>query len=278
MKTLSSRQNPLIKEVHLLANSASERRKQQKTLLDGVHLIQAALTHHVDLETVFVSEHGLKSPEIALLVAQLEQQMSCILLTDSVFDYISPSDTPAGILAVIQQPKALNLAVPQGSCVILETVQDTGNLGTILRTAAAAGVHEVFLSEGCAQAWSPRVLRAAMGAHFVLSIQEKVDVFTLLASFKGQILATGLQQAKSLYDLDLTQATAWLFGSEGQGLSAPMMALAHQQVIIPMAQGVESLNVAAAAAVCLFEQRRQLMANNCDNRYKKAPNLYGVGL
>jgi len=278
MKTLSSRQNPLIKEVHLLANSAPERRKQQKTLLDGVHLIQAALTHHVDLETVFVSEHGLKSPEIALLVARLEQQMSCILLTDSVFDYISPSDTPAGILAVIQQPKVLNLAVPQGSCVILETVQDTGNLGTILRTAAAAGVNEVFLSEGCAQAWSPRVLRAAMGAHFVLSIQEKVDVFTLLASFNGQILATGLQQAKSLYDLDLTQATAWLFGSEGQGLSAPMMALAHQQVIIPMAQGVESLNVAAAAAVCLFEQRRQLMANNCDNGYKKAPNLYGVGL
>lgn len=278
MKTLSSRQNPLIKEVHLLANSAPERRKQQKTLLDGVHLIQAALTHHVDLETVFVSEHGLKSPEIALLVEQLEQQMSCILLTDTVFDYISPSDTPAGVLAVIQQPKALNLAVPQGSCVILETVQDTGNLGTILRTAAAAGVNEVFLSEGCAQAWSPRVLRAAMGAHFVLSIQEKVDVFTLLASFKGQILATGLQQAKSLYDLELTQSTAWLFGSEGQGLSAPMMDLAHQQVIIPMAQGVESLNVAAAAAVCLFEQRRQLMANNFENGYKKAPNLYGMGL
>ena len=259
MKTLSSRQNPLIKEVHLLANSAAERRKQQKTLLDGVHLIQAALVHSVDLETVFVSEHGLKSLEIAQLVAQLEQQMSCILVSDNVFAYISPSDTPAGILAVIQQPTALGLAVPQGSCVILETVQDTGNLGTILRTAAAAGIDEVFLSEGCAQAWSPRVLRAAMGAHFVLTIQEKVDIVALLALFKGQVLATGLQQAKSLYDLDLTQATAWLFGSEGQGLSAPIMALAHQQVIIPMAQGVESLNEAAAAAVCLFEQRRQTL-------------------
>ena len=204
MKTLSSRQNPLIKEVHLLANSAAERRKQQKTLLDGVHLIQAALVHSVDLETVFVSEHGLKSLEIAQLVAQLEQQMSCILVSDNVFAYISPSDTPAGILAVIQQPTALGLAVPQGSCVILETVQDTGNLGTILRTAAAAGIDEVFLSEGCAQAWSPRVLRAAMGAHFVLTIQEKVDIVALLALFKGQVLATGLQQAKSLYDLDLT--------------------------------------------------------------------------
>jgi TrmH family RNA methyltransferase len=160
-------------------------------------------------------------------------------------------------LAVIVQPAALSLAVPQSSCVILDTVQDTGNLGTILRSAAAAGIDEVFLSEGCAQAWSPRVLRAAMGAHFVLTIQEKTDIAALVASFKGQVLATGLQQAKSLYDLDLTQATAWLFGSEGQGLSEPIMALAHQQVIIPMAQGVESLNVAAAAAVCLFEQRRQ---------------------
>lgn len=257
MKTLSSRQNPLIKEVHLLANSAAERRKQQKTLLDGVHLIQAALTHNVDLDAVFVSEHGLKSPEIALLVEQLEQYMSCILVSDSVFAYISPSDTPAGILAVIVPPATLSLAVPQSSCVILDTVQDTGNLGTILRSAAAAGIHDVYLSEGCAQAWSPRVLRAAMGAHFVLTIQEKTDIAALVASFKGQVLATGLQQAKSLYDLDLTQATAWLFGSEGQGLSEPIMALAHQQVIIPMAQGVESLNVAAAAAVCLFEQRRQ---------------------
>lgn len=262
MKTLSSRQNPLIKEIHLLANSSAERRKQQKTLLDGVHLIQSAVAYSLKLEMVFVSERGLKSPEIALLIDQLEQHMSCVLLTDSVFDYISPSDTPAGILAIIEQPAAPMANMLQGSCVILEMIQDTGNLGTILRTAAAAGIKDVFLSEGCAQAWSPRVLRAAMGAHFVLAIHEKIDIEQVLSSFKGQVLATGLQQAKSLYELDLKQPTAWLFGSEGQGLSAQTMALAHQQVIIPMHNDVESLNVAAAAAVCLFEQRRQEIHNH----------------
>lgn len=260
MKTLSSRQNPLIKEIHLLANSAVERRKQQKTLLDGVHLIQAALDNHINLDTVFVSEHGLCSAEIASLVAQLEQTMSCVLLTDNLFEYISPSDSPAGILAMMPLPVSPVLTTPQESCVILEAIQDTGNLGTILRTAAAAGMRDIYLSEGCAQAWSPRVLRAAMGAHFVLTVHEKVDIAALLQPFKGQVLATGLHQAKSLYDLNLNQATAWLFGSEGQGLSAQTMALAHQQVIIPMSEGVESLNVAAAAAVCLFEQRRQSFA------------------
>lgn len=259
MKTISSRQNPLIKEMHLLANAASERRKQQKTLLDGVHLIQAALAHRVVLETVFVSEHGLKSPEIGQLMTQLEQKsVSPILLTDSAFHYISPSDSPTGVLAVIAWQSPV-FAVPSQSCVILESVQDTGNLGTILRTAAAAGIQDVLLSEGCAQAWSPRVLRAAMGAHFVLRIQEKISIEDVVAQFKGQVLATGLDNAKSLYDLDLRQPSAWLLGSEGQGLLAQTRALAHQQVIIPMAQGVESLNVAAAAAVCLFEQRRQIL-------------------
>lgn len=259
MKTISSRQNPLIKELHLLANSASERREQQKTLLDGVHLIQAALVHCVALETVFVSEHGLKSPEIAQLIGQLaQQQISCVLLTDSAFNYISPSDSPTGILAVMVWQNPV-FAIPSQSCVILEAVQDTGNLGTILRTAAAAGIRDILLSEGCAQAWSPRVLRAAMGAHFVLRIHEKIEIKAVVAQFKGQVLATGLENAKSLYDLDLRLPSAWLLGSEGQGLSAQTRALAHQQVIIPMAEGVESLNVAAAAAVCLFEQRRQFL-------------------
>ena len=260
MKTISSRQNPLIKEINLLANNPAERRKQFKTVLDGVHLVEAALAHGVVLENVFVSEHGLRSVEIANLVDRLENQMSCILVTDNVFNAISPTDHPTGILAVISWHNPA-FVLPTQSCVVLETVQDSGNLGTILRTAAAAGIQHILLSDGCAQAWSPRVLRAAMGAHFSLNIYEKVDLLSVLPAYQGQLLATGLTQAKSLYSLNLNQSTAWLFGSEGQGLSEQVMRLAKQQVIIPMATGVESLNVAAAVAVCLFEQRRQQMRN-----------------
>jgi len=260
MKTISSRQNPLIKDLHLLATSASERRQQTKTVLDGVHLVQAAIAHGVSLDLVCVSDRGYQTAEIAALIDVLEPLTSCIYLPDAVFNHISPTDTPAGILAVIKLPPETPIKTTASSCVVLESVQDAGNLGTILRTAAAAGIETVFLSEGCAQAWSPRVLRAAMGAHFLLSIYEKVDITELLAGYKGLSVATSLDGARNLYEVNLRQPIAWLFGSEGQGLSVNTMALAQQKVMIPMAQGVESLNVAAAAAVCLFEERRQKLA------------------
>ncbi len=257
MKTISSRQNPLIKDLHLLASSAAERRKQAKTILDGVHLLQAAIEKGIVLTMVCVSEHGYQSPEIAALVARLEPITSCLYLPDAVFAHISPTDSPAGVLAVIAMPMETTLETLTASCVVLEAVQDSGNLGAILRTAAAAGIQDVLLSEGCAQAWSPRVLRAAMGAHFVLRIYEKINIAEALSDYQGVTVATGLDNARGLYEMDLRQPIAWLLGSEGQGLSAGTMALAQQKVMIPMATGIESLNVAAAAAVCLFEERRQ---------------------
>ena len=124
--------------------------------------------------------------------------------------------------------------------------------------AAAAGVREVLLTAGCAGAWSPRALRAGMGAHFVLHIHERVDAVHALGAFRGAILATALGEgARSLYELNLDAPVAWLFGAEGQGVSPALLACASQRVIIPMAGDIESLNVAAAVAVCLFEQVRQ---------------------
>ncbi|HRH72077.1 MAG TPA: RNA methyltransferase, partial [Zoogloea sp.] len=143
------------------------------------------------------------------------------------------------------------------TCVVLDGVQDPGNLGTILRTAAAVGVEEVLLTPGCAQAWSPRVLRAAMGAHFGLRLREGCDVAPALAGFPGAILAADLRDAVELYDMDLRPPVAWLFGSEGQGLSPAVATLATRRVLIPMPGGMESLNVGVAAGVCLFEQLRQ---------------------
>lgn len=256
MKIISSRQNPLIKDLHLLASSAQERRKQGKTLLDGVHLVEAAIANQVALSLVCVSEHGFQHPEISALISRLEMSVSCLLLPDPVFGYISPTDTPAGILAVMAMPEQKS-GTPIGSCVVLDGVQDSGNLGTILRTAAAAGIEDILLTDGCAQAWSPRVLRAAMGAHFRLRIQEKVNLQQVLAAYQGQVLATGVKDAKTIYALDLSIPIAWLFGSEGAGISVATAALAQQIVMIPMVSGTESLNVAAAAAVCLFEERRQ---------------------
>lgn len=258
MKHLSSRDNPRIKLVHALASQARERRKLGQTLLDGAHLIIAAIEAGAPLLEVFVSESGLNNGEILDVLERLPADVPSHQVPDVLFAHLSPVDTPSGILALIEIPRVSADVAGDASVVVLDAVQDPGNLGTILRTAAAAGIAAAWLTPGCAQAWSPKVLRAGMGAHFHLPIAEQVDAFAALAGFSGRALATGLgADAHSLYETDLRGPVAWLFGAEGQGLSASLFARADGIVTIPMAVGIESLNVGAAAAICLFEQRRQ---------------------
>jgi TrmH family RNA methyltransferase len=140
---------------------------------------------------------------------------------------------------------------------LLDAVQDAGNVGTLLRTAAAAGVRDVLLGPGCAGVWTPRVLRAAQGAHFGLRIREQVDLADFLENYPGNSVATVARAGQSLYALDLKSPAAWLFGNEGSGLAPALIAAARTRATIPLAAGTESLNVAAAAAICLFEMRRQ---------------------
>jgi len=140
---------------------------------------------------------------------------------------------------------------------LLEDIQDPGNLGSMLRSAAAAGCDAIFLSTGCADAWSPRVLRAAMGGHFVLDIHERQDLPAVARAFPGALLAASLQAGSSLYDCDLRGNVAFLVGNEGAGLSASLLDTATQSIAIPMPGRVESLNAAAATAICLFEAVRQ---------------------
>jgi len=256
VKLISSRDNATVKHLHALATSPRERRGSGETLIDGAHLLGVALERGVQPKMVVVSESGRGQAEIAALLEACSA-FNCIELPDRLFAHVSPVDAPSGVLAVITiPPPALELSVT-GSCVVLDGVQDPGNLGSILRTAAAVGVADVLLAPGCAQAWSPRVLRAAMGAHFGLRIFENVNAQAVLAGFSGAILAADLQDSVELYELDLRGQVAWLFGSEGQGLSSAMVALATQRVLIPMPGGMESLNVGVAAGVCLFEQLRQ---------------------
>jgi len=262
MKHISSRENPLVKRLHALATSARERRKLGETLLDGAHLVEAALQHPWPLKGLVVSDSGLAQAEVDRLLAGCAAELPRYHLPDGLFAHISPVDTPSGLLAIIDLPSEpapyLTTYALQRGLVVLDAVQDPGNLGTILRTAAAAGVRDILLTEGCAGAWSPRVLRAGMGAHFGLSIREHVDALQALQDFPGAVLATALGPgARELYDIHLDRPVAWLFGAEGQGLSPALLARASERVIIPMANGIESLNVGAAAAVCLFEQARQ---------------------
>ncbi|MFA6314352.1 MAG: RNA methyltransferase [Sterolibacterium sp.] len=255
MKHISSRDNPTFKELKSLVDDVREQRRRGLTMLDGIHLV-AAYRDKVGLPArLIVSEHGAAQAEIRFLGEALAG-VETLLLKDSLFGALSDLATPTGVCAIIRIPAAPTNAI-RGSCVLLDSLQDPGNVGSILRTATAAGVGDVFLGPGCAAVWSPRVLRAAQGAHFDLHLHEQADLAEVVRSFSGSTIAAVAHGGDSLFKQDLSGNLAWLFGSEGGGVSPSLESAANKRVGIPMAQGSESLNVGAAAAICLFEEVRQ---------------------
>ena len=257
MKVVASTANPSYKALLKLAQSSRERKKRALSLLDGIHLIAAYRDHVGVPRQVAVSRSGLEQPEVRDLLATL-RPLDPLVLTDVLFGALSTVDTPTGVLAAVTTPRPPGIPSEIESCVMLEDIQDPGNLGSILRSAAAAGVRRVYLSKNSVQTWSPRVLRAAMGAHFMLQIHEQCDLLAFARGFRGRIVATSQCARKTVFDVDLTGRVALVFGNEGAGLSPALVQEAHEVVSIPMPGEVESLNVAAAAAVCLFERVRQL--------------------
>ena len=249
---ISSRDNQSFKELRALTDDP---RGQGRALVDGIHLVATCFDRGVGIRQLLVSESGQQNPEITALL-QRASGFDCMILRDSLFRDISGVGTPTGIAAAIDIPPVPSGEIT-GDALLLDAVQDAGNVGGILRTAAAAGVRDVLLGPGCAGAWTPRVLRAGQGAHFSLAIREQVDLVAMLASCSGSVIATVARGGTSLYELDLSGPIVWLVGNEGAGLSAKLVAAARVCATIPLASGSESLNVAAATAVCLFEASRQ---------------------
>ncbi|MDO4905048.1 MAG: RNA methyltransferase [Lautropia sp.] len=181
-----------------------------------------------------------------------------LILEDPLFDSLDILPSPAPVLALVETPKPMLPARIEGQdVVILDRVQDPGNVGTIIRTVAAAGIQQIITTPGTAACWSPKVLRAGMGGHFVLDLFESVSYDALQSSLKIPLAATILRGGQSLYETDLRPALAWVFGNEGEGVDPRLLQRLERGVTIPQLDTVESLNVAASAAVCLFEQRRQ---------------------
>lgn len=252
IRHISSRDNPQFKALRALAEDP---RRHGRTLVEGIHLVSTCLACGIGVRQLLISESGQKNAEITALlqgVATLDR----VTLRDSLFRELSGVNTPTGIAAVIDIPLAPS-GGPQGDAVLLDAVQDAGNVGAILRTAAAAGVGDVLLGPGCAGAWTARVLRGGQGAHFSLAIHEQADLAATLSASAATSVATVACGGTNLYELDLSGPILWLVGNEGAGLSPELAAAAKTRATIPLAAGTESLNVAAATAVCLFEASRQ---------------------
>jgi len=259
MPRVSSPQNPRFKETARLVESSRERRKTGRCVLEGEHLV-AVYCHRIGApETLLVVEEALDDPRIATLIERVPPH-DVLVVSQRMFSNIASLPADIGVLAVVRTP-APALPAPGRFCLLLENIQDPGNVGTMLRTAAAAGVAQVLLSKHCAFAWSPKVLRAGQGAHFLTTIIEDVDLCAWSAAFRvaaGRVVALVARDGRNIYDAELDRPLALAVGNEGGGLSDALCAQADVQVTIPMPGGMESLNAAAAAAIALFEcVRRQ---------------------
>jgi TrmH family RNA methyltransferase len=221
------------------------RRSERRIVLEGPHLIASALRAGLQPKALFATEEALAKAEIARLVRGAQP----VLVSAGVFSSIVDAETPQGIAAEFELP----LLEKAGTTVFLEGVQDPGNVGAIVRSAAAFGAGTVVLDRQCADPWSPKVLRAGMGGHFLLGIRQADNLAAQVTGFNGRVLCAAAHGGTALRDVALSGDTAWIFGAEGAGVSPVLEALAAERVFIPMAQGTESLNVAAAAAICLYE-------------------------
>jgi RNA methyltransferase, TrmH family len=257
MTLITSSDNPRFRELVGLAESSRDRRQAGLALIDGLHLIETYRQRIGAPQQLVVSRSGRHRPEVAAMLASLTDA-PVLELSDPLFRRLSTVQTPTDILALIRIPERRATPDHPEACVLLEDVQDPGNLGSILRSTAGAGIRQVYLSAQCADLWSPKVLRAGMGAHFHLECFAGVDLAGFAATFPGRLIATHLKARQSVFDTDLTGLIGIIFGNEGAGLSQTLLDRVASVVAIPMPGQTESLNIAAAAAVCLFERVRQL--------------------
>ena len=246
---VTSRDNALLKDLRRLSQDSGEYRKQGRIWAEGEHLVRAALARGVlPVIAVFSESFWPLAP-----VQYAQTAIKNIVISDPLFATISGLESPARMGFVFQLPLAATLQ-PRAASVILDRVQDAGNVGSILRSASAFGFKQVIALKGTAALWSPKVLRAGMGAHWGLRLIEGMALSDL-AGLTLPIIVTSSHRGSFLHQAlsnqELPTPCVWALGHEGQGVSGELEALASLHVRIAQPGGEESLNVAAAAAICL---------------------------
>ncbi|MGI6574647.1 MAG: TrmH family RNA methyltransferase [bacterium] len=262
MKTISSYDNSYIKYARNL-KQRKYREKEGKYLVEGIRLLEDALQAGIVLEAVFFTEKLRTRARGEVLLKRCQQLgSSCYQVPDSLLDSLADTDTPQGIIGIACIPR-LNIAEiisGTGLLLVVDQVQDPGNLGTILRTAEAVGCEGVLLSVGTVDPYNSKVLRASMGAAFRLPLRLDVELLELLKELKAkgyQIVAADLATDNLYWQVGLTLPGALVVGNEGRGICPEVLAVVDDRVKIPLREGVDSLNVAVASGIILYDWLRQ---------------------
>ncbi len=261
IQTITSRDNALMKMVKRLAHTNTRYKEEERIWIEGEHLCDAFLkaqhTTRLQLEKVIMAlsakPYGMDLLEASSLKALMDKGCEVVVVPDLLFEHLSQLPSSGGIGFVLSLPTQANAIEPAAHTLVLDRVQDAGNAGSMLRSAAAFGVSQVLALKGTAALWSPKVVRAAMGAHFSLRIMEDLNVSDI--ELRVPMLATDVHAGQLLHELQAVHSIphpcAWIMGHEGQGVCASLLDKASTKVQIAQV-GQESLNVAAAAAICLY--------------------------
>lgn len=262
MKAISSAANPTFRAWLRLATHPRAARRLGSALAEGLHLAQAALDTQTPIEAVLLRQGARSAEADRLADLALATGAAGYELAAHLFERVAPVEHGAGLMLVVAVAVHPLPVAAQHDLLYLDGIQDPGNVGTLLRTAAAAGIPEVLASPATAALWAPKTLRAGQGAHFRLRLHEQVAAQGLPATLAGPWFGADAHRAESLWTTAMPAgALGWVFGAEGTGLSRAAQAVCRRRVSIPIDSSAESLNVAAAAAVCLFERRRRLSAS-----------------
>lgn len=258
---IRSRDNALVKRLARLAAQGKARREEGVAVAEGWHLVRAI--HEAPaygpaaIEAIAISESALDHPEALAMRGRLEG-VPFHVIDARVFGRLAAEEGPNAVVALFRLPASAPVGGVAGFALWLDAVQDPGNVGTLIRTAAAAGAGSVALGTGCADPWSPKTLRAGMGGQFLLDIATDADLPAIARHPGRRLAALAADGPRSVYDADLSGDLVLVLGNEGAGIGAELLALVSERLAIPMAPGIESLNVAAAGAIVCFERVRQM--------------------
>lgn len=257
ISNISSLQNPLIKHIAKLRDNVNYRMAQKQAVIYGEHLIVEAIKAG-NLVAIVLLEGYNPNSLLSELVNKANKPV--YLLTNKVMLKVIAKAMHVDIAGIIEfTPGTLNNNIYQQDCIILENIQDPGNLGTILRSCCASGINNVILSKDSVDVYNYKVLRSSQGVQFQLNIITDIILEDFIANYQGQLYATVPSTDASLYNECLTkyQSIGFVFGNEGLGLSNKLLSKLTKYVRIPMTNSVESLNVAMCATLCMFELYRQ---------------------
>lgn len=259
MQVITSKDNEIIKNIKKLKDKKF-RDQEHKYIIEGIKLIEEAIKESAKINTIVVCEDCVKNEEIDSKLLYEVAKYNCIYVSERVFSLLTDVKNPQGILAVIEKEAQSELIdYNEDLIVVLDKVQDPGNLGTILRTVDSIGLKQIIVAEGSGDIFNPKVVRSTMGAIFRVKVKISQDIQKTIAEIKKhkfKVISTSLATDKSIYDIKY-EKSAIIIGNEANGVSKELQDASDELVKIPMLGNTESLNASVATGIVLYEYVRQ---------------------